>query len=174
MNEHPPRVRQRKQLRMPCFDYSSDGAYFVTICAHKRMNLFGRISVVGADPCVRPSAAGKMLEEMLFRIESKYKGVFVDYYCVMPNHIHFILIREGGHAGPPLQQIMQWYKTQTTNAYIHLVRRGAVRPFDKKVWQRTYYEHVVRNEDELNEIRKYIIDNPMQWIYDKYYKEDNW
>ena len=64
---------------------------------------------------------------------------------------------------------MQWLKTQTTNEYIKMVRQGILEPFDKHVWQRSYFEHVVRGENDLYEIRKYIQDNPAKWVSDDYY-----
>ena len=70
----------------------------------------------------------------------------------MPDHIHFILVIPGGHAGPPLQEMIKWYKTQTTNAYIR---------------QRGYYDHVIRNDADLAETRRYILNNPLKWIQDK-------
>lgn len=92
----------------------------------------------------------------------------------MPNHIHFILFihtdaSTGGHAGPPLPEMVQWLKTQTTNEYIKLVKSGVLKPFDKHVWQRSFYEHVIRNENDLYETRRYIEGNPVNWIKDKYY-----
>lgn len=92
----------------------------------------------------------------------------------MPNHIHFILFihtdeSTGGHMGPPLQEMVQWLKTQTTNEYIKLVKSGVLKPFDKHVWQRSFYEHVIRNENDLYETRRYIEGNPVNWIKDKYY-----
>ena len=122
----PPR---RKQLRLPNYDYRQSGAYYVTICTHNREMLFGEVSYVGAHPCVRPSTAGSMIKDKLFSLEQKFDGVKIDYYCVMPNHVHFILLKQGAHMGAPLHEIIKWYKTQTTNEYIKLVKQGVLLPF---------------------------------------------
>ena len=157
---------------MQNYDYSQNGAYYVTICTHNRKNLFGRVSFVGAHPCVRPSVAGVMVKEKLLSLEQKFNDIEIDYSCVMPNHLHFILFKlsaQGAHAGAPLQEMVKWYKTQTTNEYIKMVKQSVLPPFDKHIWQRGYYEHVIRCERDLYEIRKYIEENPAKWFFDKYY-----
>jgi REP element-mobilizing transposase RayT len=75
----------------------------------------------------------------------------------------------GEHIGSPLHRIVQWFKTMTTNEYIRNVKNNGWQPFDKKLWQRNYYEHIVRNETELTKIREYIINNPLNWEIDKNY-----
>ena len=67
----------------------------------------------------------------------------------------------GAHTGAPLQEMLKWYKTQTTNAYIRMVKQGIFPPFRKHVWQRGYYEHVIRNNADLTETRQYILNNPL-------------
>ena len=163
--------KRRKQLRLPNYDYSQNGAYYITICTHNRVSLFGIVKSVGAYPCVRPNAAGVMVKEKLFSLAEKYEGVKIDYYCIMPNHIHFVLVKEGAHAGAPLHEMIKWYKTQTTNEYIKLVKQNILPPFDKHIWQRNYYEHIIRGEEDLYEIRKYIENNPAKWFFDKYFHE---
>lgn len=85
----------------------------------------------------------------------------------MPDHVHFILAITGAHAGAPLQEMIKWYKTQTTNAYIQQVRQGAFPAYEKHVWQRGYYDHVIRNDHDLDETRKYIRNNPLKWTFEK-------
>jgi putative transposase len=70
---------------------------------------------------------------------------------------------QGGHAGPPLLEIMRWFKTMTTNEYIRHVKNDGWNPFAGKLWQRNYYEHIIRDDDSLNEIREYIRNNPIRW-----------
>jgi len=93
----------------------------------------------------------------------------------MPNHIHGIIAIEetnvgadlrvcpnnkGEHIGSPLHRIIQWFKTMTTNEYIRWVKKGGLPPFRGKLWQRNYYEHIIRNEDELTLIHEYVMSNP--------------
>jgi len=74
-----------------------------------------------------------------------------------------IRVNQGEHAGSPLPRVVQWFKTMTTNAYIDGVKHHHWQPFHKRLWQRNYYEHIVRNEDDLNRIQHYINDNPLRW-----------
>ena len=91
----------------------------------------------------------------------------------MPNHVHMIVVLETGnraaHMGAALPKIMQWYKTMTTNAYIRGVKSGMLPPFHKALWQRSYYDHVIRNEADYLRIWQYIDDNPAKWPEDDYY-----
>lgn len=167
----PLSLPNRKSIRLKDYDYAQQNAYFVTICTHHRANLFGSIDVssVGAHPCVRPNSANKMIENWLFKLETKYEGISIDCYVIMPNHLHVILFNTGAHTGAPLPQIVKWFKTQTTNAYIRGVKDGLYPPFDQHVWQRNYYEHIIRNEHDLTDIRRYIEENPLKWQEDTYF-----
>ena len=137
----------------------------MTICTHQRQTLFS--SLVGAHRCVRPSSADSVLGLFLHELEQKYSGVLVDCYAVMPDHLHVILALTGAHTGAPLPEMIKWYKTQTTNAYIRLVKQGQAPPFQKYVWQRGYYDHVIRNDTDLAETRQYIANNPLNWTLNK-------
>ena len=83
----------------------------------------------------------------------------------MPDHVHAIIVLTGDHTGSPLQEILNWYKTMTTNDYIRYVKMGLYPPYDTAVWQRSYFDHVIRNRDDLYEMRKYIVNNPIAWYY---------
>ena len=163
---------RRKNLRLKKYDYSNNGGYFVTVCTYNRSRIFGDITgnVVGATLCGRPNEPHRMIEKWLFEIENKYTGTKIDYYVIMPDHIHFIVMKTdktGDHTGSPLQQIIDWFKTQTTNEYIKGVKSGIYKPFDKHFWQRGYYEHIIRNQQDLDEIRNYIENNPAKWAFEK-------
>ncbi len=75
---------------------------------------------------------------------------------------------EGGHTGPPLQEIIQWVKMMTTNEYINEVKSGRFPPFEKRIWQRSFYDHVIRDDDDLGRVREYIRNNPLKWALDEY------
>ena len=97
-------------------------------------------------------------------------------FVVMPNHVHLLLLfskmeMTGGHMGPPLQSVISWYKTMTTNAYIRGVREGNLPDFHKRIWQRGYYEHIIRNEQDYLNVWTYIDQNPALWAEDEYYTE---
>jgi len=164
-------MKQRRELRLREYDYSQNGAYFVTICTQNREKLFtdtSNFTAVGADRCVRPFSA-EIAEFWLLEIAKHFDNVFIDKYVVMPDHIHFILridapLSEGGHIGPPLQQMVQWYKTMSTNAYIKAVKDGLLPPFSKRIWQRGYYEHVIRSYDDFLDCWTYIENNPLKQL----------
>ena len=164
----------RKSIRLKNYDYSSNGYYFVTICTQNREKLFGEI--VGATLCGRPNNPDKLIVKWLLELENKFKGVKIDEYIVMPNHIHFIIKRTGDHTGStgdhtgsPLRYIIGWFKTMTTNEYIAGVKNGRFMPFKGRLWQRNYYEHIIRNYDDYINIADYIQNNPLKWEEDKLY-----
>ena len=161
MNIELPR---RKKLRLKDYDYSTFGAYFITICTHQKQILFDA-SVVGNDLRVVPSTTpqNQLLEKWLFELQNKF-NVAVDYYVIMPDHIHFILFMPDAerHIGRSLPKILQWYKTMTTNEYIGLVKEDTLRPFDKKLWQKSYYEHIIRDEEDYLTRVEYILNNPFK------------
>ena len=101
-------------------------------------------------------------------LSKHFSGVYLDSYAIMPNHLHLILFFD--HTASNLPAVIAWLKTMTTNAYIRGVRTEGFPPFQKKLWQRSYYEHIIRNETELTEIRSYVSENPLKWQLDKLYK----
>lgn len=141
------REEVRKRMRLRDFDYSSEGAYFLTLCLQKKLSLFEN------------HRAKEMVEKWIVEIENKYENVTVDCYVVMEDHVHLILfITEGNQIS--LSEIMKWFKTMTTNEYIRGVRDRVYEPFEKKLWQRSFYDHIIRNDEDLNEKREYVMNNP--------------
>jgi len=179
--------KHRRSIRLPDYDYSTPGAYFVTICTQNSMCAFGEI----VNEEMQQAPAGEMVRYWWGEIPNKYLNVEIDdTFVIMPNHIHGTIIirnvgadrcvcpsnenvstnkskKPGEHIGSPLQQVIQWYKTMTTNAYIHGVKESGWPPFEGKLWQRNYYEHVIRNDRELQRVREYIMLNPIRWALDK-------
>ncbi len=160
--EIPPR---RKPLRLPDIDYSESGAYFITIVIHERKNLFGRIT----DGNLVQLPAGEMVATWWKELENKYTGILPFEFVVMPNHFHGIIVIEAVDHMVKLGQTVQWFKTMTTNEYIREVRRSGWEPFDRKLWQRNYYEHIIRSEDDFNNAVLYIQENPNRWDTDDEY-----
>jgi putative transposase len=98
-------------------------------------------------------------------IEPEFKNVQLDEFVIMPNHLHGIIgIVAAGVA--TIGDIICAFKSQTTNDYIKNVRENNWKPFKKRLWQRNYYEHIIRNETELDKIRDYIKNNPSKWQFD--------
>ena len=166
----------RKQNRLPDYDYSQEGSYFVTLCTHNRARLFEMEMPVGNDLCVvpdnengtahRPCPAGEnqIIHKWIRETENKFPNVTIDKYVVMPDHLHLIVTIKERHAGCSLPDVMCFFKTMTTNEYIRGVKDGILLPFDGKLWQKSYYDHVIRNQQDYNEIWEYIENNPAKWI----------
>ena len=155
----------RKQLRLPEFDYGSPGAYFVTVCTADRRETLAEIR--RGDPCGRPdvmlSELGAVAESVFPKVEILY-GVTFDCTVIMPDHIHFILFlperRATARVAPTLGQIVGAYKSIVANEWRNMRPAGEI---TGKLWQRNFYEHVIRNETDLEETRRYIADNPSKW-----------
>ena len=100
------------------------------------------------------SGAGWMVLSWIEKLPIKYPGISLDVHAVMPDHIHLVLLFENSKYS--LGEVLRWLKTQSTNEYIRGVKNGLYAPFQKRVWQRNYYEHVIRNSEDLMEIRNYV------------------
>ena len=166
-------LRKRKRVHLREYDYATPGGYFVTICTRNRRWLFGNAPPpVGRGPCAPPSVAGEIAAEWIGRISKKFPNWTVENWIVMPNHVHLLMQAHScaaGHAGPALQTVVGWYKTMTTNACIRAVKSEKMPPFDGGVWQISFYDHVIRNEQEYLRVWQYIDDNPANWAEDEYY-----
>lgn len=161
----------RRSIRLRHYDYSQPGYYFITICCQNKVSLFGSIS----SGEIKLNAAGNIIAKWYYKLESKFTAIKCHDVVIMPNHFHCvieIISNEGGHADPPLPVIIQWFKTMTTNDYIKGVKNNGWATFDRRLWQRNYYEHVIRNEESYSAIAEYIQTNPAKWREDKYYTPD--
>jgi uncharacterized protein (TIGR00252 family) len=165
-------IWRRKSPRLSGYDYSQEGAYFVTVCVQGRQALLGEI----LHGEMRINQAGCMVERWWKELERKFPLIKIDeYYVVMPNHFHGIVLipglsgpaTEGGHTDPPLQRIVRWFKTMTSNEYIHGVKEHGWPQFKGSLWQRSFHDHVIRAEATLNRIREYIASNPLRWDLDR-------
>lgn len=152
------RKPRRKSIRLKYYDYSQAGGYFVTICVQKTRWL--------SEPM------GEIIRQVWYDLPNHYSNVELDEFVVMPNHIHGIIMLSDVGAGfkpaPTMSQqryslpeVVRGFKTfasRKINEYYKTV--------GQKFWQRNYYEHVIRNENELNRIREYIINNLLKWQFD--------
>jgi REP element-mobilizing transposase RayT len=152
---------------MPGFDYRTPGPYVMTICTYRRQWRFG---LVTPECEMESNAAGRMVAEIWKDIPNQFPTVTLDAFVVMPNHIHGILQLDAADIdrNPDIADVIGWFKTVTTNRYIWGVRAAGWPRFDRHVWQRDYFEHVVRNDIELTRYREYIANNPTMWAIDKY------
>lgn len=159
----------RKPNRLVGFDYGQEGCYFVTLCVFERQRLFSMGSTVGNGPCAVPDTgderpSNQIIRKWICQTQDKFENVRIDKYVIMPDHLHMIVTIREQHMGRSLPDIMHFFKTMTTNAYIRGVKSGMLPPFQKKLWQKSYYEHVIRNQQDYNEVWEYIENNPLKWI----------
>lgn len=167
---NPPR---RGSMRLKGYDYSWGGAYFVTLCIHGRELSLGE--AVGDK--VRLNPAGRMIENAWGELPSAYPGVEIDEYVIMPNHLHGIVVLvepelrgTGAEEATPaltLGDIIKRFKTLTMKRYGDGVEQEGWPRYAGRLWQRNYYEHIIRNENALTQIRRYIGENPERWAWDK-------
>ncbi len=162
--EHPI----RRSLRLPGYDYSGEGTYFVTICTRERKCVLGEV----IDGSFQANAAGNIVRECWYELPYHYAGLALDAFVVMPNHLHGVLafVDDVGAGLKPalaikprrnLSEVVRAFKTFSARRINEL--GGAP---GAAVWQRGYYEHIVRGEKSLSEIRRYIADNPRNWAAD--------
>lgn len=153
IREHLP---MRKKLRLEGYDYSSGGAYFVTICTNNRKHIFWD---VGAN-CVRPhepiplSPIGRLIDDEIQKLNSVYENVFVDKYCIMPDHIHMILMIETDESrrtqfAPTISRVIKQFK-------------GAIsKQVGYSFWQKGFVDRIIRDDKMYQGIWKYIDENPL-------------
>ena len=179
--------KHRRSIRLREYDYHQAGAYFVTIVAQDRRCLFGDVAAAK----MQLNAAGQMVQAVWDELSTHYRSVETDLFVVMPNHIHGVIVLVG--AGPcacpesggqpqgvaptnarsanhdvalSLPDVLHRFKTLTTQRYVVGVKEHGWVRFNSRLWQRNYFEHVIRDEDSLNRIRQYINDNPARWEFD--------
>ncbi len=151
----------RKQNRLKNYDYSEIGCYFVTICTEKRQHLFNIQNMpIGNDLCVVPQ--NQIIHKWIRETATKYQ-LNIDNYAIMPDHIHLLITISERHTGRSLQKAIQFFKTMSTNEYIRFVKTGVLPPFSQKLWQKSYYDHIIRNQQDYEETWEYIENNPIQW-----------
>ena len=156
---------KRKPNRLKQYDYSSHGAYFVTICTEGKKKIL--CDIVG-DGFPVPKQSGRIATEWIEKIPEKYPNVSIVNYVAMPNHIHILLMldRTGGtgNPSPTLDNIIGWYKYNVTKQINETMGTPG-----NRVFQRSYHDHVIRNERDYQEIWQYIEDNPTRWLQDRFY-----
>lgn len=153
-------MQERKRNRLCNYDYGQNGAYFITICTKDRKQILSKI--VG-DGFPVPNLLGRIAEEMIEQVMIRYPSVSVDKYVIMPDHIHLLLRIEGtGNPSPTLGNVIGWYKYQTTK---RINQTDATQGL--QVFQRSYYDHVIRNQQDYDSVWEYIENNPRKWAMKK-------
>ena len=186
---------QRKDNRLKRFDYSSNMAYFITICCRDRKQILSKI--VGGDACDAPrvvlSRYGRIVDHYMRQMDQQYDNIFIDHSVIMPNHIHLILIVSSADSSEYSNDVRVGYfgtsqassptvpharkelspsvyrQHEIVPKFVSLLKRFINREIGYNIWQRGYYDHIIRNEDDYRNTWLYISNNPACWAEDQYY-----
>ncbi len=166
------KIPRRKIIRLNEYDYSQEGSYFITVCAQGRKCLFGHV----VNDEVQLNAIGEMVVCQWVELVNRFSHISLDEYIVMPNHLHGIIHigvveRATTSVAPTIGYIVGAFKSITTLEYMKGIALYNWPAFQKKIWQRNYYEHVIRSEESLEEIRDYVVNNASNWEKDELFSE---
>jgi len=176
-------IHRRRSIRLRGYDYSQEGGYFVTICTKDRACLFGTI----VENKMQLNEAGRFVDDCWKQIPTHFPRVILDEYKIMPNHVHGIIMIEGNVGVQNLEPLQKSLREPTheppENKFQHIIpnsigsivrgfKIGVTKWFRQNtqvhvVWQRNFYEHIIRNDVSLNRIREYIMYNPIRWAADR-------
>ena len=173
---YDPHKHHRRSIRLKGYDYALAGAYFVTICTHKRQPLFGKI----VDGKMRLSLLGQLVYAEWQKTAVIRPNIYLDAFVVMPNHLHGIIvifmIDDAGETRQVVPATLQkgslgaivgQFKSKVTKRYRRFRKND-----DSPIWQRNYYEQIIRNERHLTAVQQYIHNNPANWVNDDYFGAD--
>jgi putative transposase len=153
-----PELHHRRSIRLKEYDYSTAGAYFITICTHNREQLFGNI----VARIMVLNELGHIIQLHWQKLERHHANLILDRSVIMPNHLHGIIILDSSiEDSKSISEIVGSFKTFSARE-INKIRKLKGVP----VWQRNYYERIIRTEVELDYVRQYIVNNPIDWQTD--------
>jgi putative transposase len=171
---------QRKSPRLPDTDYTQQGGYFVTICTHDRKHLFGHIDKTGVMHC---NEFGEIVWDCWHDLPNHYQNIELGEFVVMPNHVHGIIFMiDDTDLGEEKRDGLKPSPTEKRHGLPEIVR--ALKTFSARrinqkrgvkgvaMWQRTFHDHFIRNETELNTLREYVLHNPARWAADLYFSDE--
>jgi len=159
---YDPQLHHRRSIRLKGYDYTQSGGYYVTVVTQNRYCLFGNV----LNSKMILNDAGKMIHRNWDELLQRFTNIVLDESIVMPNHFHGIIIIDK-KSNTTLGDMVGAFKSLTTHDYINGVKNNGWMPFYGKLWQRNYWEHIIRDDIDLNRIRTYIINNPSKWSNDR-------
>ena len=158
------KLPKRKMTRWDQKDYSSEGRYFITICTQNRKPILSRISSVGVDvlddPQIQLLTFGKIAEKYINQLNDFYNDLEVDQYVIMPNHIHLILFVYGNGPSAPTKQ------HSVVSRFVSTFKRFCNKEYGANIWQRSFYDHIIRDREDYQNHLRYIYENPLKWSED--------
>jgi len=174
------KYQQRKPTRIRKYDYSSAGAYFVTICTQDRKRIMSEIistndkcisktneNIVGGDVldapfCIKLLPYGVIAEKYIKQLDDFYNNIKIDHYIIMPDHIHimiFVYKSGASRTSPPTRQ------HSIISRFVSTFKRFCNKEYGENIWQESFYDHIIRNDQDYEEHIKYIYENPIKWYY---------
>ncbi|MCQ2471591.1 MAG: transposase [Clostridia bacterium] len=147
---------KRKELRLQSYDYSQTGVYFITICTRDKNRILSEVR--NGKRVLLPF--GLISEKYIKEIGNYYDNVRFDNYVIMPNHIHALISISGGSSGTP---------TSTVSQIVSTFKRFCNKDFGENIWQRSFFDHVIRNDEDYLRHMQYINENPKKWENDEYF-----
>lgn len=184
-----PYIRHRRSIRLTGYDYSQAGLYFVTICCEDRICRFG--NVLNGEMIL--NEYGQIAHDEWMQLSERFSNFELDVFQIMPNHMHGIILlndipvgagftpahhggisqhgdnRATARVAPTVSDIVGAYKSLVANGCLKIYKQK--NEMMGKLWQRNYYEHIIRNEQSYQRISEYIINNPVKWVGDKFYTQ---
>ena len=158
-------MQKRKSLRLKEYNYSTNGSYFITICSKDKSNLFCSIDEnitnasydnIDFSKYIYYTKIGLVIKENIDFVNDKYDSIKIENYVIMPNHIHLLI------------NLLENNKSSLSNIIMSF-KRSVTMKCKSKIWQRSFYDRIIRNQKELDKINEYIIYNPFKWKLDEYY-----
>ncbi|MBR5524234.1 MAG: transposase [Clostridia bacterium] len=168
------KLPNRKALRLKCFDYNNESAYFITICTKDRRCLLSQIVGTGVLTCpsVELTPHGKIADRIIHQMDDFYDHISVDGYVIMPNHIHMLvrIIKKpqkttSGQVGTPVPT----NRNSALSLFVSGFKRYCTREYGESVWQTRYFDHIIRNQKDYDAHLRYIDENPLRWQLDELY-----
>lgn len=164
----------RVSPRLPEYDYNSPGAYFLTICTHNKIHLLSNIvGAIHESPVNQLTPYGKIVEEIIKTIPSRFQ-IEIPHYVVMPNHIHLLLIIPEETSLRAIRESPLQTKRPITSKIVGYLKMNSSRKIhrtypEKKIWQRSFHDHIIRGKHDYEKIRDYIETNVIRWEQDCFY-----
>ncbi len=180
---HDPDAHRRRSIRLPAYDYALPGAYFITVVTKDRQAIFGEV----VDGIMQHNALGEVVRDEWLRSAEVRREIELDTWVLMPNHLHAIVVITASPSAAgvpsivwatgrsPLPRVARGPTPKSTGSLVGGFKSASTRRINllrgtpgSPVWQRNYYEHAVRDDEDLDRIRQYILDNPLRWEADEY------
>ena len=160
-------IPKRKRIRLANYDYHQAGGYFITICTYEKRHI---LSAIENAPNTRVvlTELGEIAQRILMELPAQY-GFSLDEYVIMPNHIHLLLTKDADRNEKSIGQLIGAFKSTVGNHWYKVCDAKGITA--GKIWQRNYYDHIIRNQTDYIEKCKYIVENPDKWSLDELYSK---